>query len=821
MDSSPAPADPPPAPAATPPTESAWCRRLTGPGAAAAVLAAFWVLLIASLWHKSQTFDELGGATAGYTYWKFNDYRLDPESGNLPQRLAALPLLTGRYRFPSPDSAAWHGSNVWALGYQWLYQSGNDALDLLRRSRAVSGLLAVALGALVWVWSRRLFGPWGGLLSLLLFVLSPTILANGALVTTDTAVALSFFAAVGGLWALLHRFTPLRLLGSALATAALFVTKMSAPLIVPIALLLLAARLAAGGDLSVEFGPWRRRLAGRGAQALAFAGAALVHVLVAWAVVWACFGFRFSALADTKGGDRLFHRWELLLGKPDPLTLFDQLELDPAQKTTVYHLLQNPALQVEPWAPTHVEALDYVRQKVLTPAQAQALERLLAAPPPDWTARVIDFFRRHELLPEAYLYGQSYMLRFSHLRNAFLNGEVSLTGWWWFFPYTFLVKTPLVVFGILGLAVAAAAVRRRPAGAAPGWYRTLPLWTLWGVYWTIVMLGNLNIGHRHLLPTYAPLFVLAGAAAGWLEGWLAAGRAAGSAFGTRAGRIAGAALGVLVAVLAVQVLGFFPNYLAFFNVLAGGPAHAYRHLVDSSLDWGQDLPGVARYLDRHPATGPVYLSYFGSASPNYYLPPAKHVRYLYSYLGQDCPPAMAVVRLPTDNLKPRLAALVRDNPDYNIVGEGHTGANEESLALLLRPEALRLTGGTYFISASMLQPVMYQLQGPLGPWNRRYEDAYQTLAARVRPLLSADPAARLAALSKLPLEDWVTTLAYYRMCRLARLTAFLREREPDANVNYSILVYRLSDADVARALDGPPPPLGPDFVRKALGAGPP
>ncbi|HTX66022.1 MAG TPA: glycosyltransferase family 39 protein [Opitutaceae bacterium] len=817
MDSSPAPAEPPPAP--TPPSDPAWRRRLTGPGAAAAVLAAFWVLMLASLWHKSQTFDELGGATAGYTYWRFNDYRLDPESGNLPQRLVALPLLSGHYQFPSRDSAAWHSSNVWVLGYQWLYQSGNDAIGMLRRSRAVSGLLAVLLGALVWAWSRRLFGPWGGLLSLLLFVLSPAILANGALVTTDTAVALSFFAAVGGLWALLQRLTPLRLAGSALAMAALFVTKMSAPLIVPIALLLLAARLLAGGELPVAFGPWRGRLAGRGAQALAFAGAALVHALVAWAVIWASYGFRFSALADTRGGDRLFHRWELLLGKPDPLTLFGQLDLDPAQKTAVYHLLQNPALQSEPWAPTHVEALDYVRQKLLTPAQAQTLERLLAAPPPEWSARVIDFFRRHQLLPEAYLFGQSYMLRFSHLRNAFLNGEVSLTGWWWFFPYTFLVKTPLVVFGILALAVAAAVVRRRAPGAPPGWYATLPLWTLLGVYWIAAMLGNLNIGHRHLLPTYPPMVVLAGAAAWWLEGWGGAGRTVRSAFTSLSGRLAGAALGLLVAVLAAQVLVVFPNYLAFFNVLAGGPAHAYRHLVDSSLDWGQDLPGLERYLDRHPATGPVYLSYFGSASPNYYLSPAKHVRYLFSYLGQECPPAMVVVRLPLDNLKLRLAALVRDNPDYNIVGEGRTGANEESLALLLQPDALRLTGGTYCISASMLQPVMYQVQGPLGPWNPRYEAAYQTLAARVRPLLSADPKVRLAALGQHPLEDWVTTLSYYRMCRLARLTAFLREREPDDNVNHSILVYKLSDADVARAVDGPPPPFGTDFIRTVYGAG--
>jgi hypothetical protein len=60
------------------------------------------------------------------------------------------------------------------------------------------------------------------------------------------------------------------------------------------------------------------------------------------------------------------------------------------------------------------------------------------------------------------------------------------------------------------------------------------------------------------------------------------------------------------------------------------------------------------------------------------------------------------------------------------------------------------------------------------------------------------------------------TLKYYEMCRFARLTAYLRQREPDDNVNYSILVYRLTEADLARALDGPPPELGRDIVKEAL-----
>ena len=48
--------------------------------------------------------------------------------------------------------------------------------------------------------------------------------------------------------------------------------------------------------------------------------------------------------------------------------------------------------------------------------------------------------------------------------------------------------------------------------------------------------------------------------------------------------------------LAVSTLIIAPDYLAFFNLLAGGPSGGYRYLVDSNLDWGHDLPGMARYV---------------------------------------------------------------------------------------------------------------------------------------------------------------------------------------------------------------------------------
>ena len=60
-----------------------------------------------------------------------------------------------------------------------------------------------------------------------------------------------------------------------------------------------------------------------------------------------------------------------------------------------------------------------------------------------------------------------------------------------------------------------------------------------------------------------------------------------------------------------------PHYLAYFNELVGGPGRGYRYMVDSNLDWGQDLKGLKKYMDRN-GISKIRLSYFGSDSPSRY-----------------------------------------------------------------------------------------------------------------------------------------------------------------------------------------------------------
>jgi len=67
----------------------------------------------------------------------------------------------------------------------------------------------------------------------------------------------------------------------------------------------------------------------------------------------------------------------------------------------------------------------------------------------------------------------------------------------------------------------------------------------------------------------------------------------------------------------LSAIAIAPHYLSYFNEIAAGPGNGYKYLVDSNLDWGQDLKELKKYMDRH-GIRKVSLSYFGSDSPERY-----------------------------------------------------------------------------------------------------------------------------------------------------------------------------------------------------------
>lgn len=177
--------------------------------------------------------------------------------------------------------------------------------------------------------------------------------------------------------------------------------------------------------------------------------------------------------------------------------------------------------------------------------------------------------------------------------STFALGFHSVRGVWWYFPLVLAVKTPLAALALAacGLAALRGAPRRDLA-----WLLLPP-----ALYFAAAMKANLQLGARHILPVMPFLAVLAGLGLAW-----AARR-----------RAALLALAPLLLLWGAGLARAWPHYLAYFNEAAGGPAGGYRVLVDSNLDWGQDVKALAAWL-RARGNPPVIFSYFGAAPPEEY-----------------------------------------------------------------------------------------------------------------------------------------------------------------------------------------------------------
>ena len=555
------------------------------------------VLAFTAVCQKSPTFDEPTHFAAGYSYWLRNDFRLDAEAGQLPQRWAALPLLWTHANFVAADAPSWTGASQGDVGTEFLYDVGNDAARVMRQGRAMMTLVSVALCLLIYAWSKQLFGPLGGLISVTLAAFCPNLLAHGPLVTSDVTSAFFFTASVWSFWRMLRQPTFVRALVCGVATAGLFLSKMSAALILPMMPALLA--LSAAEE-------WRDAKQLR--RTLRASGWTVFVGMIALALVWGAFSFRYSARTEWRGDTQQNRQWSRILASPG------------------------------------------------------LVERTVA------------FARDHRLLPEAYLYGFSYARKSTDVRPAFLDHQWSVTGFADFFPRAFLYKAPLPTLLMLVLGALAVVLWSRKASegqtVTPSWrvlYESAPLWVLIAVYGGFALTAGLNIGHRHLLPIYPALFVVCGSCALlWRR------------------RVAAAQIAIVVLLIwqLAESVAIRPDYLAYFNEFAGGSRHGYEHLVDSSLDWGQDLPALGRWLDQNSrGERPVYLGYFGTARPAYY--------------------GVRAIQLP-------------ENP-------------------------APLGAGIYCISATTLQQV-YSVA--MGAWTRQYEDAYRTFRAAAEH--GADPTDRRA-----------------------------------------------------------------------------
>ena len=204
----------------------------------------------------------------------------------------------------------------------------------------------------------------------------------------------------------------------------------------------------------------------------------------------------------------------------------------------------------------------------------------------------------------------------------YLRGELSNEGRWYYFLYAFLFKTPIpLLAGLLVCSWYAFKHRRAGPTGSDQAFMMVPVAVIVTVF---SFLNEINVGLRYILPVFPFLFV-----------WL--GRLGAPAMKNATTRWIAGAMAAAYVFCSVSV---FPDYLAYFNAFAGGPENGHRHLLDSNLDWGQDLKRLKTYMEKQ-GIKEIGLAYFGHVDPAVYgidyhtigeIPESGHIAISANYL---------------------------------------------------------------------------------------------------------------------------------------------------------------------------------------------
>ncbi|MEO6436346.1 MAG: hypothetical protein ABIP55_11395 [Tepidisphaeraceae bacterium] len=552
-----------------PPRPAAAHSKRVSRGAIVAVTCGLLLLAYAGLAYtavrsKSPTYDEPLHALAAWMHIYQQDFRVDPEDPPLWHYWAALSngpkaikVDTGSKRFADVLGDIYH---EWPFVVETLYPCGRglprdsgqcpDSDLFVLRSRRMMLALAVGLGAVIAWWGWQVGGGVAAVVATLFFAFDPNFLGHGPLVKNDVALSLVASGLFLAVWRAGRQLTPWNGLAIALLCAAAVTVKFSGLLLGPIVAALLLLR-------AVTREPWEsswRRIELRSEKLVVALALIVAAASVSYGGIWAAYQFRFGPAAD-------------------PAVQFDMPRMGSyaamAELTVQYGRPPTDA-EIDLWTPSRM-------------------------------TRAVIALNQFEFLPQAWLYGLLYTYQSALARDTFLLGEFSKTGWWYYFPLAMLFKTPLATLTAMGLSVAVwiAAMRSEGRRAVLTWSAACLLLPP-AIYLASAMRSNLNLGLRHVLPVYPFIFV----GIGWA-----------AAYAWRRWRTMTPRLAFVLALgLATETLVAFPNFIAFFNTVAGGSRGGLKLLGDSNLDWGQDLKLLAQWQQDHPETN-LYLVYFGLADP--------------------------------------------------------------------------------------------------------------------------------------------------------------------------------------------------------------
>lgn len=540
------------------------------------LLGTMLAILLSTAVQESAIMDELAHIPAGYSYLKYQDMRINPEHPPLLKDISALPLLFLDLKFPE-QSVAWTAdlNGQWDLGKGFLYQSGNNPDVILFFARLGPIALTILFGFLLFKLGSEFFGPKTALLALTLFAFSPAILAHGKYVTTDVAAAFGFFTAIFYFLRYLRSPSSKNLLIAGVFFGIAQSLKFSLVLLVPffIGTALLWALSHSTGQTHKELflSVWRL-----------FSKIILLFVIGYIVIVWPIYQFHTWNYPATP--QNLSQKAEILSVKSceNP----DKIQIPPSQFRDTVCILK--PFRFRPLANLIIWSSD---KPILRPYAQYALGVLMVG------TRTVGG------------------------NTTYFMGEVSRSAWQQYFPVVYLIKEPLAmhILNLIALIIILSAIaklkpsfNREKLNAVLLWikkyFAQIISFSFIIFYFGVSIAGNLNIGIRHIIPTFPFIFLLT---SDIITRHLAK-------YSFKKYLLAYLTVGGLASCYVIASLAQYPYFISYFNSLAGGSANGYKYVADSNLDWGQDLKRLAVFADKN-HIDKIRLNYFGGGSPAYYL----------------------------------------------------------------------------------------------------------------------------------------------------------------------------------------------------------
>ncbi len=571
---------------------------------ASLMLSLMIVLAFFSMRGDSGTFDEVAHLPAGYSYITQKDMRLNPEHPPLIKDLSGLSVLiwskiTKTNIVIPTDIKAWQEdiNGQWDFGNEFLYKSGNPAESIFLAGRLPILLILLLLGIYVFSWTRQLFGNNAALLALFFFSFSPTFIAHGRYVTTDVAAAAGFFIATYYFIHWLKKSSVANLIYAAIFFGLAQLIKFSLFLLIPFFGLLtiiwvglkIYNKYSLAQNKTIRYADLRQEAAEPLVKIIfRFLGGLAVIFAIAYVfIVIPVYSYHVINYPPQKQASDIAAILNTSGGTPSG-QLLDSCK-------NINYIKRCPR-EISIW----------LAQKS-TPARALG----------------------------QYMYGLIMMLQRAEGGNTtYFFGQISASGWTTYFPIMYLLKEPLAlhiltlialilaispfVKGGLGRIFKRAKIPPSPPLLKGGgnsffpWFNLnfeiVAMILLIAVYWYTSIRSPLNIGIRHVLPTFAFIYVLV---ATTIVAWLNK----GNKFLRYLKYIV---IGIFLAWQAITIFAIYPSFLAYYNEIIGGPKNGYKIATDSNMDWGQDLKRLAKWADDNNVEK-IYLDYFGGGPPQRYL----------------------------------------------------------------------------------------------------------------------------------------------------------------------------------------------------------